>query len=178
MLKTAENVEFFLFLGRELAAVNHVEQVDHHESLEQQGVVEHAVGRLTGRSSEFSRDQVVANVEHSRACIQHNNHHDELVDNLGKDGAPHNRGNEAVFLLDAVGREILFRSFSSKGNSSEDVHDQVNPKKLNNVERRHSCADSTQDDNGQAAEVHSELELKELANIVNNVATLFHSLSH
>ena len=72
----------------------------------------------------------------------------------------------------------MFRSFSSKGNSSEDVHDQVNPKKLNNVERRHASADATQDDNSQEAEVHSELELKELANIVYDVATPFHGLKN
>jgi len=140
--------------------------------------VEHSVGRLTVRCAKFGRDQVVTNVEHSRACVQHNNHHNELVDYLRKNGAPHYRGNEAVVLLDAIGRKILLRSFSSKGNSGENVHDQVNPEKLNDVEGRHSGADATQDDNGHAAEVHSELELKELADIVNNVATPFHGLSN
>ena len=62
------------------------------------------------------------------------------------------------------------RSFSCEGNSCEHVHNQVDPKKLNDDERRVAEDDSSDEYEGHAGDIHGHLELNEFANVVLEVA--------
>jgi hypothetical protein len=112
VVDTSKNVQLLVRLSGKLAAVYHVNQVQHHEGLEQQSVVLHAVGRLSV-DSKIGRDQVVTDIEDCGASVQKHNHNDELIKYLSGDGTPHNGADAAVVLPSSVLRELSrVRGFS------------------------------------------------------------------
>jgi len=61
---------------------------------------------------------------------------------------------------------------SSKGESGEGVHDQVNPKHLRRGERGLREDASTSENNEHGDDVDGQLELEELADVIVNVAAI------
>ena len=62
------------------------------------------------------------------------------------------------------------RSFSCKGNGCEHVHNQIDPEKLNDDERRVAEEDSGGEYEGHAGNINGHLELNEFTNVVLEVA--------
>jgi len=132
-MESFEHVEFSFFLAFQLSAVPHVEQVHHHEGLEEEGVVHESVGGglvLIGVVV-WRGDKVVSNSEHGGSSEEEDEHDNSLVEELGRDGSPHVWGEDLIVLLDTLGSQLCFVwCFGAKGNGSHHVHDDVDPKEL------------------------------------------------
>lgn len=153
----------------ENSAVDHVEEVHHDEDLEHQSLVHHSVGgnvvvlHLGGK-------EVVGDIEHGGATVEHDDHDDELVDTLGKDGAHHRLGDKLIGGLDTVSTDFSGMGvLSSESDSGEHIHDKIDPEELNNVEGRVTEDKGRGENEAHAGEVDSHLELNELANVVLDV---------
>jgi len=106
-----------------------------------------------------------------RASVHEDEHGDELVEGLRKDSTHHRLCDQRIlyantFLTD-LGR---VRSLSCKCDGCEHVHNQVNPEKLNNDERRVAEEDSGGEYEGHAGDIYSHLELNEFTDVVLEVA--------
>lgn len=133
-----EAVEFNLVFGVKLSAVEHVEESHHHEGLEHQGVVLHAVG-WDSLSVNFVVEglvqQVVLDSEHGWSSEEHDKHHEGLVEELTCNSSPHERSEDLVTLLDALSSEFFWMwCFGAEGNSGSYVHDDVDPEELDDGE--------------------------------------------
>jgi len=150
-------------------AVDHVEEVHHDEDLEHEGLVQQSVGRLLV-VLKLSGVEVVGDTEHLGASVEHDEHDDELVDTLRKDGAHHRLGDQLVGGTDTVTADFSGMGvLSSESNGSEHVHDKIDPEELNNVERRVTEDNGSCENEDHAGEVDGHLELDKLANVVLNV---------
>ena len=57
-------VELWVIFFSKLSAIEHVEEIHHHEGLEEEGVMKHVVGWVLVFVIEWGLDQVVADSEH------------------------------------------------------------------------------------------------------------------
>ena len=85
--------------------------------------------------------------EHILACIHHYQNNNGLVNNLAKDVPPHDSIHNFVSSANPL-KIILASPFSlewlcAESNGSESIHDQVDPKKLDDVEGRVTKSHST-----------------------------------
>lgn len=142
-MEPRENVVLGFFNGREFPCIEHVEDVHHHEGLEQQGIVLHAVSSFTRLDvSELAMDQVVLDAEDSGAKVQKSKHHDPLVNDLGENCSHHNGRDDVVLLHDSFLAALSWvRSFSSQSDGGQKVHDEVDPEKLDHTEGALSNSD-------------------------------------
>ena len=70
------------------------------------------------------------------------------------------------------------RVLGGEGDGGEDVHDEVDPEQLDDVEGRVAEKDRGEEDEEDAGEVHSHLELDELSDVVLDVPTPADSCNH
>lgn len=98
-----------------------------------------------------------------------NDEHDHLVDGVTEDVSPHDIGDDlSVLMVRRSLENILFRRLGGECESSEGVHDKVDPEHLDGVERHVLEDDSAEEDNEHGYDVDSELELEELADVVED----------
>jgi len=64
-------------------------------------------------------------------------------------------------------------SFSSESNGTQNIHDEVDPEHLNNVQWNSSECTSTDNSNEANSNVNGQLELNELSDIIKNSSTVF-----
>jgi hypothetical protein len=67
------------------------------------------------------------------------------------------------------------RGFSGKGNGCQNVHDQVDPQKLHRCEWAHAKGSRADKNDNDTRDIDSQLELDELADVIEYVATPFRS---
>ena len=78
-------------------------------------------------------------------------------------------GNDAILLGDTIGLELGRRSLSREGNGCENIHDEVDPEELHDVEGGVTKDKSSDDDKEHRCDINGHLELHELANVLLNV---------
>lgn len=99
-----------------------------------------------------------------------------MKDSLTNDVSPHDGVNDDIGLCGWLAvHNIVSGRFSSQSKGSEGVHDYIDPKKLDGGEWLLSEEASTGEDEEHSDDVDSELELKELADIVIDVTAIFDS---
>ena len=101
-----EYVEHWVLLRSELSAVEHVEEIHHHEGLEHEGVVLKVVACSSISFVKRVLDQVVADSEHGWSSEEQDKHNDSLVEYLRSDSSPHEWGQDLVVLLNALSSEF------------------------------------------------------------------------
>ena len=157
-------------------AVEHVEHVHHDEDLEHKGLVEEAISGvlfIANLSSELGGVQVVLDLEHSGTGVEQEEHDEDLIEGLGEDGSHHGLGDDVLASVDALFADLSWVGvLSSKSNGSKDVHDQVDPEELHDTEGRVTKDERGGEDEDDAGDVDSHLELDELAHVVLNVTTI------
>lgn len=157
-------------------AVDHVEHVHHDEDLEHESLVEQTVSGelfITDLVSEVGRVEVVWDLEHCRASVEHEQHDEELVEGLGEDGSHHWLGDDVVVGVDAVLANLGWVwVLSGESNSGKHVHDEVDPEELHHAEGRVTEDEGSGENEDHAADVDSHLELDELAHVVLNVTAV------
>ena len=116
-------------------------------------------------------EEVVRDISNLRTSEHKNVHGDDLVDGLRKDSAHHRLCDQRILHTNTFFADFgRVRSFSSKGNGCKHIHNQVNPEKLNNDERRVAENDSGGEYEGHAGDIHSHLELNKFTDVVLKVA--------
>ena len=122
------------------------------------------------------RDQVVSTViEHQSSEIEEDDEGEGLVDELGENGSPHFWDEDSEFSADAAAG-IFLVWICADGNGSQDVHDEVQPKHLDDVEWQVTKSQSTEEANEHEHTIDCKLELDELAHIVEHGASPFDGL--
>ena len=150
--------------GAYITAVDEVEDLHEDEGVEDQREVLLLVSALSGlvRSGVGEVEDVLAHV--------HNDHHDSChKDHHSKDLAVHLRGHD-VALTSLVLGDVSGRAGRGQGQSSEDVHNQVDPDKLHWVQHRLSHRDEGNNDDNEHSKAAGDLELKESLHVHVDVA--------
>ena len=173
-----KHVQFGFLLTANFAAVEHVEDVHQHKGVEQKRHVLQTVGGLLDTiGSDVERilcDQVVLNSEHHRSEVQKGQHRQGLVDDLGEDLAPHDWDDELVAKLDSFLTDFgRVRGLGSHGNGSQHVHDQVDPEELHDGEGAGAEGEDADQHKAHAGNVDGQLELDELAAVLEDISTPF-----
>jgi len=98
-----------------------------------------------------------------------------LINNLADNVSPHFSGDDFISSADSVGIEfsiwpglVSLERFSTDCDGTKSVHDQVNPKELDDIQWAVSKSDTTDQDNKAKADVYGELELHELADVIKD----------
>ena len=169
----------------QLARVDLVEQLHEHEGLEDDGVHEDLGGRLLldPGFSGVCKDLISRGVEgiallvvdvEDLATLEHEHKEgNDLENGLSNNVSPHDWVDNGVSLISGFALEdILIGGLSGKGQSSEGIHNQVDPEHLSGRERRLSEEASTGEHDEHGDNVDGQLELKELSDIVEDAATV------
>lgn len=95
-----------------------------------------------------------------------------MVDSVTEDISPHDWGDDSVVFIVWLSLEDLHGWwFSGKGESSEGIHDQVNPEHLNGSQWGFSEDGRSEEDNEHSNNVDGKLELKELSDVIIDVSS-------
>lgn len=169
----AEDVEVVRVGG---SHVKRVEQVHQNKHVEDESVHDESVGAELGLGiAQLVVDDVGSLVEaHHESTEEHEDEHDEhLEGGLHKDGSPHVGLHETLGSLLSLGEHIgavVGPSLSGKRDGSQNVHDEVHPKHLNDVQRR-MANDTADDGDDRDGDVDSQLEGQEALHILVEKAT-------
>jgi hypothetical protein len=155
-------------------AVDHVEQVHHNEHLEEEGLMEHSVAGGTVSILHLGAVEVVLDVADLGSEVGKHEHANQLVDELEHDLAGHSLGDDLVLGRDASGLECLgIGVLGGESNGSKNIHDQVDPEELHDVEGRVTKENGCGDNVDHASDVDGDLVLDKLADVVLNVTAPF-----
>lgn len=127
---------------------------------------------------EDDRDVSVRKLNHSREKMlpddEKRNLHEKLEDSLSRDVGPHCVRDHTgrSWLRGAREEGAIIRKFSGKSESSESIHDEVEPEKLNGLERREVLrVDQRAEKRDEARNgVDGQLELQELLDVVADIS--------
>mmetsp|Transcript_6663 Transcript_6663/g.19751 ORF Transcript_6663/g.19751 Transcript_6663/m.19751 type:complete len:513 (-) Transcript_6663:2198-3736(-) len=110
-------------------------------------------------------------VEDLGTVLEEEHEEGELVSRLDEDVPPHGTVDEAgVALVWTSVEELEGGGFGAEGKGSHGVHDEVHPEHHHRVEGRLVPCHGGQEGDGQRDDVHGELELEELADVVKDRA--------
>jgi hypothetical protein len=185
VLVVEECFEHIQLLLGDHSAVNLVEQVHQNKSMEDHCVHLHFIGwvilsnivlRISLVMSQLSVDQIERFlVEHHLTEVQEDDNRDRLVEHHAKDASPHGHCQDFVSSADTIGPTFISLAslewFSTDGDGTQSVHDEVEPKELNDVEGCVAKGHATQKNNEAQSDVDSKLELDELSHVVEDGAT-------
>ena len=153
-------------------AVDHVEKVHHDEGLEEESLVKHAEGSSSIGVLHLSSVKVVLDIEHLGSKVGKDEHSDDLEDGLEENLANHGLSDDLVFCGNALFGDLVgVGVLSGESNGGKNIHDQVDPEELHNVEGRVTEENSSGDDVDHASDVDSDLVLDKLADVVLNVTS-------
>jgi hypothetical protein len=165
-------VELWVIFLTKLSAIEHIEEIHHHEGLEEEGVMKHVVGWVLVFVIEWGLDQVVADSEHPWSSKEQDEHHNGLIECLRSHSSPHEWGQNLVILLDALSSKFFWVwGFGRKCDGSHNIHNNVDPEELNDREWGGSKESSSKDDKEEARDVNCKLELNEFPDIVEDVTS-------
>jgi hypothetical protein len=110
------------------SAVELVEDIHEHESLEQEGVVLSSYGSVTIFVSDRGHDQVILVLiaKHARGEQQKENH-EELVQRLAVDRSIHRWGDEFTMVVLNRLKFVRLGNLCGEGKSCSDIHNEVDP---------------------------------------------------
>lgn len=112
-------------------------------------------------------------LEHSLTGKKHDQKHDDLVNALADNVTPHRWIHNLLETgLGLTLKKRLGGWLSRQSQSSESVHDKVNPQHLHSGEWWISEDDGTREHNKQSHKIHSDLELEELSDTVVDVTAI------
>jgi len=161
--------KMFFSVAPELSAVEEVAELEVNEGSEDDSVVlqNFSGSHILNRRAE----EHVGEAEHERSKEEHDEEDNELVDALGEDLSPHDFAHDHLSGLDWFASQVagIWR-LSGKSESSEGVHDKVDPQEVENGERRSAIEKGSNDREDAASDVDSHLELQELLHIVIDVS--------
>lgn len=160
-------------------AVYLVEEAHEHESVEDEGVEDHlvrwvvfldAMVWISFLESHFLSHQVECLVEeHSVSGIHQDQDGEKLVEGLSENVSPHDSVHDFVSSADTSGASLTdvlgLKRLGANGDGGQSVHDQVDPEQLNDIERRVSEGETTQENDKAQCDVDRQLELHEFAYI-------------
>ena len=177
-----EDVELML---TELTGVDLVEQLHEDEGLEHHSVAFNFHSWLVGHPTSFrvrcnliciGIERIVVlilNAEDFSVLVHENKENNDLEDSLTENVSPHDFVDDSISLFGWLAvHEAVIGWLSGKSKSSKGVHNQVDPEELHGCERLFTKEAGAGKDKEHSDDVDSELELKELADVVVNVATV------
>lgn len=133
---------FLVVEGSTDLAVNHIEQVHEDESVEAYGVENEPSGWLHVAVTALIHHNVKPIFlikEDEDSEVGENDEDEELVGGLAEDELPHEWLDELGLAANSLGLGIGFVSggvwLGSEGDGAKDVHDQVGPEELDDIER-------------------------------------------
>lgn len=161
------------------SAVDLVEEIQEDEDVEADGIKCKSIGGypdtitigVSYSSPLFSGDEVERLSEEDECTEVHQREHgNDLEHGLNDNLSPVLLQDNNFSLRSGNSCELgsLLVLFCSESDSTKDVHDQVAPKHLNDVERVLANCGSSDDRNGANDNVDSKLELHELPHVVEN----------
>ena len=168
LVETSESV---LLGSTHITAVDHVEDLEEDERVENEGEAAHLVSIEGGRIVVF-----VIKIEDCSVC-QHNDQHDaDHAESATDDLAVHERSHD-VALAGSESLDLFNGLRGGEGEGTEDIHDEVDVDELDRVEDGLlSHAEADKDDN-QNRKVAGDLELEEALDVHEDV-TAPHDSSH
>mmetsp|Transcript_14890 Transcript_14890/g.25364 ORF Transcript_14890/g.25364 Transcript_14890/m.25364 type:complete len:276 (-) Transcript_14890:2131-2958(-) len=143
--------------------------------MEEESVEHQSAGGEVVSVSVGLRNEVEGGFEENELSEVHEEDHDEdLVGGLHEHLAPHLGKHDLVLATDAVrlggpGGVVLV-GLGADGDGAEDVHDEVDPEHLDDVEGRPAQREARQEGDEAEDDVDGELELQELADVVEDGA--------
>jgi len=120
------------------SAVDLVEKIHQDEGVEQDRVKSQSVSCFSGRNvSGWCVDQVEGLFEEHELAEVHEDYHDQdLPHRVDEDLSPNFGQHDPILLADSLGLSLQVVGLRAQGDGAEDVHDQVCPEQLDDVERR------------------------------------------
>ena len=116
--------------------------------------------------------KVILNAEHHRSKVKQDHHHKGLVKDLGEDVAPHDGKDEVLGLLDSVLAQLGWvRRLSGESDGSEDIHNQIDPQKLNYSEWTRPNSKTAQKHDENTRKVYRQLEHNELPAVLKDISS-------
>lgn len=95
--------------------------------------------------------EFVVDVEHAISSVQEDDHDESLVNSLSEDGSPHECSENWIILSNSLLSQVGWVwVLSSICNSSKNIHDKIDPEKLEDREWTESKSDNGEDDNEEA----------------------------
>lgn len=170
----AKSLEHINLIGVDHSAVNLIEHIHQYESMEADGVEDKSIGWTSSFwVSQWSKDEVEGLIEENKGSEVHeDNHYKKLIGSLNKNLSPHSWKNNLIVSSDSLRLAVVgLIWFSSNCDGTKDIHDQVGPEHLNNIERGMSESSSTKNSDGANNDVDGHLELNELSNVVKDGST-------
>jgi len=117
---------------------------------------------------------VILKIEKAHSSKQEDQENNDLVECMSENVAPHDGVDD--LLVACVGlafQKFFIRRLGCQGEGSKSVHDQVDPEHLDGRQSFVSEEQSTDKHDEHGSAVHCQLELKELSDIVIDVASVF-----
>jgi hypothetical protein len=112
--------------------------------------------------------------EDEGACIHQKEHDEDLEECLAKHLSPDFSQENLVSAAYSIRFTlVLFVGLSSNGNCSKDIHNQVGPKHLYNVQRSVTKSAASKNSNEADNDVDCKLELDELPHIIKDCSSPF-----
>ena len=134
----SENV-YITFIDQ--SAIYLVEQVHKNESMENESVKSHFISWFVGLivSHLFGDEVEWLLKEHILTGVHDDQDGDSLINNLTNDVSPHDSSHDLISSADTrkISSSFLFSFIwlSAKSNRCEGIHNQVDPKELNDIQR-------------------------------------------
>ena len=170
-----ENV-FLVWINN--STVDLIEQIHQDVRMEVQSIKYDTWRWISLIVSQVASDEirhVLSTEEHQSSKVHEDDHHNDLVERHENDLSPHGCKNELLCSADSIRCKfwILIGWLSSKSNGTENIHYQIAPKHLNNVEWWMTEGETTQNSDEAERNVHCHLELKEFLHVVKNSSAPF-----
>lgn len=165
----------------EQPAIDLIEHVHQNESVEAHGVegetVSLLVKLLVVEIRKLPFDEIWGLVEEGEAAEIHQvGQNQDLVEGLDKNLPPHLWEDDFLTSADSDAWLRWVVRFSANGDGSQNVHDEVCPEHLDDVERGMAHGGSAQNGNEDNGDVDGQLELQELPNIIEDRPAPFERL--
>mmetsp|Transcript_9898 Transcript_9898/g.14981 ORF Transcript_9898/g.14981 Transcript_9898/m.14981 type:complete len:204 (-) Transcript_9898:2749-3360(-) len=143
----------------------------------QVGGVEGVVGRAVTVSSAVHGANVVVVVAQEAGAQEDDEEDDNaLVDGVTEHVSPHYLSHDGGVLLVRLSlKNVIIRGLGGEGQSGEGVHNEVHPQHLYSGQRGVLEDDGAEEHDEHSDDVHSQLELEELAHVIVDVTAIFES---
>lgn len=157
-----ECLEYVELLSFDNSAVDLIEEGHQNEGVEADGVDDLAALRAWRL-----RDEVEGFVaEHCGAGIHQNCHHENLVGRMQNNSPPEFRNHNWSFPADSRATFVFAVWLGSEGNGAENVHDQVCPEHLHDIQWGMADGCASQNCNEANDNINGNLELQEFPAVV------------